>query len=145
MWFALSGQTSPLFVIFAVLSVAAVVALCLRLGLTDRGASPYHRAAPLALYALWLLVEIARSNIAVLRLVLFSPGRVSPGFVHIPAPGGGDLAAALLANSVTLTPGTVTISASDGGLIVHALTQASPEDFELMARRAARAAGRERS
>jgi len=140
-WFALSGQTSPLFLAYSFFSVAAVLVVCLRLGILQKSASPYHRAHQLAGYTFWLLGEILRSNIAVLRIILFAPGRVAPGFVAVPVPSRDEFALSLFANSITLTPGTVTVEASEKALLVHSLIPATEESFEDMGLRSARAAG----
>lgn len=70
-------------------------------------------------YALWLAREIWKSNLAVAWLILF-PSRIRPGLTRLP-PAPTPPLTALLANSITLTPGTVTLKADDDGLLIHAL------------------------
>lgn len=142
LWFALSGETAPLTIALAAVSVIAVVVLCARLKIIGRDASPYHRLHLLAAYAVWLVGEIAKSNLTVIRAILSPRGAISPAIVKVKPEGQSDFALALLANSITLTPGTVTVDTGDG-LLVHCLHEESahPSAFETMNRLAARAAG----
>ena len=63
--------------------------------------------------------------------------------MQVPAAAGGDPAVTLHANSITLTPGTVTLDVADGRLVVHALTPATAAGVTsgAMARRVARVFG----
>lgn len=142
LWFALSGQTSPFFIGLGAVSVLLVVWLAARLRVIDRNASPYHRLPQMLLYLGWLIVEIVKSNIAVIARVLGPRHAIDPAVVRLRASARTDLGRALFANSITLTPGTVTIDVQDDRVTVHALVRekASVAGFEPMNRRAAAAA-----
>lgn len=142
-WFAMSGQTAPLFLALGVLSVLLTLWLCARLGIIDRNASPYHRAPQLMVWLAWLVGEIVKSNIHVLRRVLGPMNSIEPAVVKVNGGCESDLAMTLFANSITLTPGTVTVEVQRGEFLVHALdgAAATPDSFNTMARNAARAAG----
>ena len=71
-----------------------------------------------------LLAAVVRSNLALTAVVLDPRLPVEPSVVRIPAPETR-LARALLANSITLTPGTLTLDVVDDELVVHALTETS--------------------
>ncbi len=142
-WFAMSGQTTLLFGLLGLISVLLVLWLCARLGIIDRNASPYHRAPQLLLWLIWLLGEIVKSNVFVIRRI-FGPARaIDPAVVKVNGEGNSDLAKTLFANSITLTPGTVTVEVEEGQFMIHALDGpgATPSSFSAMARNAARAAG----
>jgi multicomponent Na+:H+ antiporter subunit E len=140
-WFSLSGETSPLFLFLFLVSLLVTLWLSARLEVIDRDASPYHRIPNLVLYLPWLGVEVVKSNVAVLRAVV-SPGRISPGFLRVPSGCKSDLARTVFANSITLTPGTVTVDIEDGVFVVHALEAKGlePEAFARMEARATAAA-----
>jgi multicomponent Na+:H+ antiporter subunit E len=142
LWFALSGETAPLFLFFGALSVLATLWLCARLGVIDRDASPYHRAPELLVYVGWLLAAIAKANVVVVRAILGPRGAINPAMVRVAAAARSDLGKVLFANSITLTPGTVTVDVADGQFLVHALQEEAsrPASFAAMNRRAARAA-----
>jgi multicomponent Na+:H+ antiporter subunit E len=94
-------------------------------------------------YAPWLLREIWIANIQVVRLVLDPRLPIDPVVVRLPTRYTSDLARTTLANSITLTPGTVTIDVEDETLVVHAITRAGGDDVlgGGMARRVGRVFG----
>lgn len=75
-----------------------------------------------------LLVAVVRANLSLVAVVLDPELPIDPAVVRVPAPEGA-VARALLANSITLTPGTVTLDVVDDELVVHTLTVASREEL----------------
>ena len=74
-------------------------------------------------YLGWLVVEIIKSNIDVARRV-WAPGLpISPTIVYLPASQSTDLGRVIYANSITLTPRTISIDVGDGEIEVHALSK----------------------
>ena len=112
-WFLLSGQTAPLFVALGVLSVLLSLALAERLKIIGRDASPYHRIVQLIVYFAYLLVEIAKANLAVIKRILGPSHAIDPVMVVLKTSARTDLGRALFANSITLTPGTVTVDVEE--------------------------------
>lgn len=141
-WFALSGETSPLFLMLAALSVLLTLLLSARLKVIDRNSSPYHRLPQILLYDAWLLVEIVKANVAVIRRILGPSHAIDPAMVNVTTSARTDLGKALFANSITLTPGTVTVDVDGDGLKVHALVREASgvASFAPMDRKAAAAA-----
>ncbi|MFP4075840.1 MAG: Na+/H+ antiporter subunit E [Halochromatium sp.] len=86
---------------------------------------------PLALLRLAgiLLIDIIVANIAVALLILGPMARIQPAFIRIPLRLKGNVGISLLANIVTLTPGTLSASLSPdrSELIIHALQGREPE------------------
>lgn len=76
-----------------------------------------------------LLVAVVQANLSLVRVVLDPDLPIDPAMVRIPAPEHA-FARALLANSITLTPGTLTVDLVGDELVVHALTRASRADLE---------------
>lgn len=121
-WLVLSGRATPLGLTLGALA-AALVALYNR---DEDVLSAAVRVAPrFATYLPWLLKEIAVANLQVVRLVLDPRLPIDPVVVRLEAPFGGDLALTTLGNSITLTPGTVTLDVTGRELTVHALTRES--------------------
>lgn len=124
-WVLLSGHFDAVHLVFGFVSVTLVSAI-----------SSHHLAAGstvgrellqllrLLLYAPWLLAQIALANVDVLLRVLgFRP--VEPCVVRFRPELASEFGRATLANSITLTPGTVTVEVEDdGSFVVHAI---SPE------------------
>lgn len=139
-WVLLSGRTGVLDLLMAAVASAAVALVNRDIeGVTE----VLRRGPQLLLYAPWLLREIWAANMQVVRIVLHPRLPIDPVVVSIAPALSSDLALTLLANSITLTPGTVTIDVEDGRLFVHALTRAGAADLEGggMARRVGRVFG----
>lgn len=75
-----------------------------------------------------LLSAVVRANLALVAVVLDPELPIDPAVVRVPAPESA-FARALLANSITLTPGTLTLDVVDDELLVHTLTEASRVDL----------------
>ncbi len=80
-------------------------------------------------YTAILLFDIIMANFTVARLILGNPDKLQPVFIQLPLDLTSDLAISLLANSITLTPGTLSAQLSEDRryLLVHALNETNPE------------------
>jgi multicomponent Na+:H+ antiporter subunit E len=76
-------------------------------------------------YLGWLVVQIGASGVQVAYLVLHPRLPIDPKFVRFRTHLPHTLARLTLANSITLTPGTVTLEVDHDDFMVHALTSAS--------------------
>jgi multicomponent Na+:H+ antiporter subunit E len=130
LWWLLSGQTSPLLIGFGVASVALVVWFARRMELLDHESHPIHLSGPLVRFWAALIREIAVSNIEVVRAILSPRLPIQPHFLRVRTRQTTDLGKVILANSITLTPGTVTVDVQGDELLVHALTEASGRAVE---------------
>ena len=81
---------------------------------------PLHK---FLLYCLWLFVEIIKASIYVMKLVLHPKMPIDPMVVTFKSNYDNPLSVATLGNSITLTPGTITLAVEDGTFYVHALTK----------------------
>lgn len=142
LWLGLSGHYTPLILSFGVASILISVFFAIRFDVLDREGLPFERLVAFLTYLPWLLKEIAKSNIAVLKAILEPDLKLSPGYVKLRTGCESDLAKATFANSITLTPGTVTVDIDDDVFLVHALfvEGAEPESFAEMEYRSRRAA-----
>ncbi len=80
------------------------------------------------LYALHLVKEIIKANIEVAKIVLSPRMAISPTVVKFNGDLHTPILQVLLANSITLTPGTLTVSLEDDVYLVHCLTEEGAED-----------------
>ncbi len=120
----LSGHLEPLLLGLGVASVALTVFLSWRMNIIDHESYPLHLSLKFPGYFLYLSGEIVKANIDVARRVLRWRGAsISPQMIDIPLLQESDLGAVIYANSITLTPGTVTIRLSKDSLTVHALSK----------------------
>jgi multisubunit Na+/H+ antiporter MnhE subunit len=81
-------------------------------------------------YTLWLFIEIVKSSIGVTKLIWQRPLSITPTTSWIPTTQESDAARVIFANSITLTPGTITICLEDNRLFVHSLTREGVEDLQ---------------
>lgn len=128
-WLLFSGLwTHPVIVPLGIASVVLSVWLSRRLGIVDHIDRPVRLLGRGVRYWLWLLVEIARSAVQVARHVLSPTLRISPRIVRLPTTQKTDLGRAILANSITLTPGTTSIHVRDNEIWFYALDEESAAD-----------------
>ena len=112
---------------FGVGSVALCVFLARRMGLIDDEGHPVHLALAHITYVPWLLWQIVLANIDVTKRVLSND--VSPRWVRIKAPQRTALGRVIYANSITLTPGTTTVTLEGDQLLVHTIHREVGEDL----------------
>ncbi len=137
LWFALSGYTKPLLLSLGTVSAALTVWLAVRMEIIDRESYPFEISLQLLVYWLWLGKEVIKSNIDVAQRILGPASAISPTVTRVPTGKRTDLGLAIYANSITLTPGTVSMNVEDGIIEVHALTLAGADSLHsgTMARR----------
>lgn len=130
LWALLSGHTSAFIVTLGVLSVLLVVYLAHRKDVADHEGHPQHLFRLVFLYWPWLFWEIAKSSIAVSKLILKNPMPISPCVVEVTASQASEAGRVTYANSITLTPGTVTLSMDGPRMAIHAITRGMGEDLK---------------
>ena len=122
-WLGLSGHFDPLLLGLGLASTLLAVHLAHRMDILDHETHPALLTARLVRYWVYLGGEVVKTNIDVIRRIL-RPGRsISPRVVRLPLPQKTDLARVIYANSITLTPGTVTLQLEDDTVLVHALSR----------------------
>ena len=122
LWLLLSGHYEPLILEFGVGSCLLVTYLAWRMDKQDGFVFPLIYTLRLPLYWVWLLREMLRSNINVVRIILDPKLPISPIMVPFRATMKSDLGRMIYANSITLTPGTITTGTEGDILRIHALT-----------------------
>lgn len=128
-WLVLSGHFTPLFFALGALSVAVVGWLTHRADLRVREGSAFSFTLRLLWYLPWLVKEIVVSAVAVVRKVWSPRPALRPGVEATPSAGLPVLSQVVYANSITLTPGTLSIHLDDEHIDVHSLDTASLEDL----------------
>ena len=122
-----------------VISIILTVWIAKRMRILDGETVPYLTIPQTLAYFCWLFVEIIKANIAVVRAVMAPDLKISPTLTKIPTPQKTDIGTVMFANSITLTPGTISVDIQDDYILVHALLSemADPADFAEMAERSA--------
>jgi len=131
LWLVWSGHYTALLIGFGVLSCMGVVFLCHRMGIVDREALPLDLTWRTLRYVPWLTVEVIKSNLDLTKRVLRRKVSISPQIIELTSSQTSDLGHVTYANSITLTPSTVTLEATqEGRFVVHALAREVAEDLQ---------------
>ena len=138
-WVVLSGKFDALHLGMGLIAVGAALAASRPLLALAPAIGP-GVSAPLRpvtvgrflLYVPWLFGQIVLSSIHVALVVLHPRLPIAPRVLRVRAPLPHPLARLTLAQSITLTPGTVTIDVSGDEFLVHALTPASARGLEAL-------------
>jgi len=143
LWLLMSGLYEPLIIGFGVVSVLLVMVITVRMNAVD-GDRVEVRLKPVAFagYILWLLVEIAKANWAVTKIILSPAMPLRQHLFAAPYTQRTDLGQVIFANSITLTPGTISVEVEPGQFLVHAV-QYSDGDMDALADMDARVAAAE--
>ncbi len=129
-WLLLSGIYEPFILILGLISCAVTVAIAVRMEVVDHECHPIHLSLRFPRYWLWLAKEIVVANLDVTKRILAPRMAINPHVIRVKASQGDELGQVIFANSITLTPGTVTIDIDNGEMVVHALSSASADDLE---------------
>jgi multicomponent Na+:H+ antiporter subunit E len=126
-WLALSGHYTPFLIGSGLVVALAVTALGLRVGYADNEGHPVDYLLNGFIYWPWLVVEIAKSAVGVARVIVDPRLPISPRLIRAKASQRTAVGIATYANSITLTPGTITVDVNrrDREFLVHALTAES--------------------
>ena len=116
-----------LMVLFMAGSLALVFYLSQRMDAVDHESHPIELGPRPPAYLVWLIKEIIVSNLHVARVILDRDLPIHPRLVRVHTTQQTDLGLVVHANSITITPGTVSLDVRDGTILVHALTDTTAE------------------
>lgn len=128
-WLLLHGEVT-----FANVFWGVVIGVALVVVFPVDSAALRHRLHPWGLVKLvaFVLVSLVRSSWAVIRIIVRpTPPNLRAGVVRVPLEAESPLTATLVANSISLTPGTLTLTARvhPAELHVHAIGLDDPDEF----------------
>jgi len=131
-WIIFNGRITLEIVLFGIVISLAVFAFACRFMdfSIGREYSFYRKLPQLAHYIFVLIKEIIAANLTVCRMILTRKETMEPVIVRIHADLKTETARVILANSITLTPGTITVSLTDQELLVHCLDKSLSEGME---------------
>jgi multicomponent Na+:H+ antiporter subunit E len=127
LWMLLSGHTESHLLALGALSVVLSVGVVRALGILDRETIPVHLLGRALLYWPWLLWEIVKANWDVAKIIANPSLPISPTMMRVRASQKTDLGKAIYANSITLTPGTLSVGLEGDEITIHALTRAGAD------------------
>lgn len=126
-WLSISGVYKPLLFVLGAGSVLFVVWMSRRMDVVGVEHNPILYSWRLLAYWIWLLWEIVKSNIDVARAALSPNQLVDPEVFTVSLKLNSAVGKVTYANSITLTPGTVTLLLEDDKVEVHALMRSTAE------------------
>lgn len=118
-WLVLSGHYTGFVLTMGVASLALVVWIARRMDVVDFEVAPVHFSPKLLAYWLWLASEIIKSTLDVTRRVLRGRSALHPAYEDVSISQGTAMSETILANSITLTPGTLAVDVRDDVIRVH--------------------------
>jgi multicomponent Na+:H+ antiporter subunit E len=130
LWWILSGYTKPLLLSLGVVSVLFAAFVAHRMDVVDDESHPLHLSTKLIRYWGYLLRQIVVANIKMVGTILSPNPDINPRIVRVRISQDSELGKVVLGNSVTLTPGTVTLDIDGDMMEVHALNEATARDIE---------------
>ena len=119
LWLLMSGHYNVLIVSLGIISCAFCVYVAKRGKLIDDEGLPIFFMPRLLNYLIWLFKEILKSNLSTAKVII--NGKIEPETFTVKTSQVTDVAKVTYANSITLTPGTVTTKIQKGVFEVHAL------------------------
>ena len=131
-WIIFNGRLTLEIALFGIaISGAVFFFVCKFMNYSMKKELNFYKKAPVFLkYCVVLLKEIILANLTVARMILTRKEVVEPVLVHVSTTLRTDMAKALLANAITLTPGTITVSVTGQRLLVHCLDKSLAQGME---------------
>lgn len=129
-WVLNSGHNTSFMLLLGIISIVIVVYIAHRMDVVDHESQPVHLTLKLPAYYAWLIKEIVLANILVVKHIWLGNTTISPVMKTIKASQKTDIGKVIYANSITLTPGTVTLELEGDQFMVHALLRESIKDLE---------------
>lgn len=124
LWLLLSGHYTPLILSLGLFSIILVTIISLRMNIL-RYEQPevLSQLVKYLPYGFWLIGEILKSNIDVIKRIMNPALPISPRWVTIRTTQKTDFSKVIYANSITLTPGTISMDVEGNNIDVHALSE----------------------
>ena len=131
-WIIFNGRITVEIVAFGVVVAGAVFAFVCKFmdHSIQREIALYKKLPQFAGYVFTLIKEIVKANLAVCRLILTRKETMEPVLVRVHTNLKTETARVILANSITLTPGTITVSLTGQDLLVHCLDKSLSQGME---------------
>ena len=127
-WLLLSGHYDPLLLSLGLLSCALCLYVTWKANFIDNEGLPLHLLVRLPVYTIWLFKEIIKANIDTAKIIILN--NPNPQNFRVKSTQKTEAGKVMYANSITLTPGTVTTQLDEDVLEVHALTAEMAEDVK---------------
>jgi len=131
-WIIFNGNITLEILIFGVVIAAAMLAfMCKFMDYSlQKEKNVYKKSIWFLAYAVLLIREIIKANLAIIPRILTVEEEMDPVIVKFRTNLKSDFTRMLLANSITLTPGTITVSLEEDEYTIHCLDTSLAEGLE---------------
>ena len=129
-WVVLSGHYTPFLLGIGVISCVFVVFLIIKMNILDDEAHPIKFLFSAIKYWPWLLGQIIQSAVNVAKIIINPNLPITPTMIKIKPLQKTDIGIVAFANSITLTPGTISVETNKDNILVHAITRDNAFDLE---------------
>ncbi|MEQ9519774.1 MAG: Na+/H+ antiporter subunit E [Parvibaculum sp.] len=128
LWLLLSGYyDNPLLLGFGIVSCLVCVYIAARMEVVDHESVPLQLKLSVVTYLLWLTAEIGKANWGITKVILSPKMQIRQRMIRVPVNLKTDVGRVTFANSITLTPGTITVETEHDEFLVHALTDGAAD------------------
>jgi len=128
-WLTLSGQYTTFLVSAGVICTIIIALLARRMDVSDKEGHPVHLAPSALTYWPWLVWQIILSAINVSKIILNPSLPISPTLLRVKTTQRSDVGKVTYANSITLTPGTISVDIEGDEILVHAISSENATDL----------------
>ena len=129
-WLTLSGNYTAFLITAGVISSVIIALLAYRMNIADREGHPIHLGLSALTYWPWLIWQIIFSALNVTRIIVSPSLPISPTLIRVKMSQKSDVGRVTFANSITLTPGTISVDIEGDEILVHAITSDNATDLE---------------
>ena len=132
LWLLMSGIYKPMIVGFGAMSALIATYVIHRMNVVDQNKIPLKlHPVRMVQYLWWLMAEVAKSNITVTKTILARDMPIRQNLFSVDCTPKNEVAQVMFANSITLTPGTITVETEDRHFLVHALSYSEDDPVAL--------------
>jgi multicomponent Na+:H+ antiporter subunit E len=127
-WLGLSGHYTVFLMSIGAGCAIGIVLLSKRMAVIDHEGHPVALLLRALWYWPWLVWQMILSGVSVTRIILSPSLPISPALIRVRASQKTAVGLVTYANSITLTPGTVSVDIEDDIILVHAITEDGAHD-----------------
>ena len=123
LWIIFNGNFTLEICIFGIVIAGAIFAFTCKFMdySVEKEKQNYRKVFKFLRYSCVLIMEIVKANFAVIHMILYEKEEAEPALVSFHSDMKTPVGRAMLANAITLTPGTITVSLEESDYVVHCL------------------------
>lgn len=130
-WYFLSSEYTILFLIYAFISVLSTIFICMKMNLINiHSTMRYNFIIRVLKYYIWIIKSVLLASLDVSKRIWSAQGSSNSGFCKIKIPSTNEKGIVAFANSITLTPGTISVYLNKDSVVVHTMDTSLSKTLE---------------